>query len=221
MFDFLFGKRRRRNLRKVKPVRRRTRRTTRADFGMHEQPLMGGMQFGTSCSQQGAPLMGGMQFGTHEPLMSRMQFGLEESMKTHEMLISFINKIPNSRLFFPLTRKNRILAKLPSPVRKVLFNFIPADGGVTKDMLIAQIKKANDLHSMATKFGFGKKRRMVRRKSSKKNKKPSKAILRMCKKYRIKATKKMGKKRVYKSLTILKRLIAKKKKMMKRKMNRR
>ena len=150
--------------------------------------------------------MNKMHFGTHE--MNKIHFGeMVAPMKTHEMLISAVNKIPG--MFFPLTRKNRVLAKLPSAIKMGLFNFIPADGGITKVMLIDRIKKANDMHSMATKFG--KKRRI-----SKKNKKPSRAILKMCKKYRIKTTKMSGKKRIYKSLTVLKRLIAKKKKMLKR-----
>ncbi len=73
----------------------------------------------------------------------------------------------------------------------------------------------------SSKFGyctkpleFGKKRRVSRRKTSRK---PPSAIRKMCKKLKIKITKKVGGRRVYKSLAVLKKQIKlKKKKMMKR-----
>ena len=66
-------------------------------------------------------------------------------------------------------------------------------------------------------FGFGKKRRRsTRRKSSKRSgsrkmmAKPPARLLKICKKYHVKATKKVGKKRVYKSISSLKKMCLKK-----------
>ena len=60
-------------------------------------------------------------------------------------------------------------------------------------------------------FGFGKKRRSVKRKSTKKVvKKPSARLLKCCKRYHVKATKKVGSKRVYKKSSVLKRQCLKK-----------
>ncbi len=68
---------------------------------------------------------------------------------------------------------------------------------------------------MLSLFGFGKKRRTRRkvsrkgRKSSKMSKPPSR-LLKICKKYRVKATMKRGSKRVYKSIAVLKKACIKK-----------
>ena len=64
------------------------------------------------------------------------------------------------------------------------------------------------------KASFGKKRRAQRRKASHK---PPSAIRKMCKKLKIKITKKVGGRRVYKSLAVLKKQIKLKKKKMNRK----
>jgi hypothetical protein len=58
-------------------------------------------------------------------------------------------------------------------------------------------------------YSFGKKRRSVKR-SSKAARKPPARLLKICKKYRVKATKKVGSKRVYKSVKVLKKLCLKK-----------
>ena len=75
------------------------------------------------------------------------------------------------------------------------------------------------INSMLSLFGFGKRRRRSTksRKSAKKGgrgRKPSSALLKMCKKYRVKATVKRGTKRVYKKARLLKKLCMRKKKMM-------
>jgi hypothetical protein len=57
-------------------------------------------------------------------------------------------------------------------------------------------------------FGFGKKKRSTRRKTV--SKKPPSRLLRICKKYRVKATRRVGSKRVYKSIKVLKKLCLKK-----------
>ena len=70
-------------------------------------------------------------------------------------------------------------------------------------------------------FQFGKKRRTVRRKSVKSrktHKKPPSRLLKICKKCHVKATKKVGGKRVYKSVSSLKKQCLKKLKVMKKKM---
>jgi len=70
---------------------------------------------------------------------------------------------------------------------------------------------------MLSLFGFGKRRRRSTksRKSSKKGgRKPPAALLKMCKKYRVKTTVKRGTKRVYKKARLLKKLCMRKKKMM-------
>jgi len=55
-------------------------------------------------------------------------------------------------------------------------------------------------------FSFGKKRRATKRRTSKKHhRKPPSKLLRLCRKYRVKATKKVGKKKVYKSVSSLKK----------------
>jgi hypothetical protein len=70
---------------------------------------------------------------------------------------------------------------------------------------------------MLSLLGFGKRRRSSTksRKSSKKGgRKPPAALLKMCKKYRVRSTVKRGTKRVYKKATLLKKLCMRKKKMM-------
>jgi hypothetical protein len=58
-------------------------------------------------------------------------------------------------------------------------------------------------------FSFGKKRK-TRKKVRKVGKKPPTNILKACKRHGIKCTRKVGKRRVYKSVTLLKRLLRKK-----------
>jgi len=68
-------------------------------------------------------------------------------------------------------------------------------------------------------FSFGKKKRSTKRRSSKKHdKKPASKLLRICKKYRVKATKKVGGKRVYKSSATLKKLCLRKAKALRKKL---
>jgi hypothetical protein len=62
-------------------------------------------------------------------------------------------------------------------------------------------------------FSFGKKRKSTRRKSVKK---PPAAILKRCRKLKIKTTKKVGSRRVYRSLSLLRKLIKKKSKKIKK-----
>jgi hypothetical protein len=65
---------------------------------------------------------------------------------------------------------------------------------------------------------FGKKRRRRTAKKAKSVKKPPARLLKICKKYRVKATKKVGKRRVYKSIAVLKRLCLKKARALKKKL---
>ena len=62
-------------------------------------------------------------------------------------------------------------------------------------------------------FSFGRKR-SVKRKGIKK---PPARLIKMCKRYRIKVTRKVGRKKVYKSTTVLKRLLKRKQKQVKKK----
>jgi hypothetical protein len=59
-------------------------------------------------------------------------------------------------------------------------------------------------------FGFGRKRTRKTRKSSRKTAKPDKSLVKLCKKYGVKVTKKSGSKRVYKKTSVLKKQCAKK-----------
>ena len=59
---------------------------------------------------------------------------------------------------------------------------------------------------MLSFFSFGKKKR----RTSKRNSKPPTRLLKMCKKYRIKVTRKIGRKRVYKKVSVLKKQLRKK-----------
>ncbi len=65
-------------------------------------------------------------------------------------------------------------------------------------------------------FGFGKKKRRTVRSSKKKGgvkgRKPPAALLRACKRYRIKCTKKVGRRKVYRSVSLLKKLLRRKQK---------
>ncbi len=65
---------------------------------------------------------------------------------------------------------------------------------------------------MLSLFGFGKRRRKTSRKTSKKSahKKPPARLLKICKKYRVKATRKVGGKRVYKPVKVLAKACLKK-----------
>ena len=66
---------------------------------------------------------------------------------------------------------------------------------------------------MVSFFLFGKKKRIVKKKSTKK---PSVLICKMCKRLKIKITKKIGGRRVYKSVTVLKKQIKRKMKKIKK-----
>ena len=63
-------------------------------------------------------------------------------------------------------------------------------------------------------FSFGKKKRTVRKS---RGKKPPAAILKKCRKLKIKTMVRRGSKKVYKSVSVLKRLISKKKKLISKK----
>lgn len=72
-------------------------------------------------------------------------------------------------------------------------------------------------------FSFGKKKRSTKHRSGKKHakkhaKKPASKLLRICKKYRVKATKKVGGKRVYKSTATLKKLCLRKARALRKKL---
>ena len=71
-------------------------------------------------------------------------------------------------------------------------------------------------------LSFGKKRRSTKRhmtkKHSKKVAKPPAKLLRLCKKYRVKATKKVGSKRVYKKVAVLKKLCLRKARALRKKL---
>lgn len=58
-------------------------------------------------------------------------------------------------------------------------------------------------------FLFGKKKRSVKKRNVGKGRKPPANIIRQCKRYRIKVTRKVGRRRIYKSITLLKRQIKK------------
>ena len=64
-------------------------------------------------------------------------------------------------------------------------------------------------------FSFGRKKRSVKKKKG--IKKPPARLIKMCRRYRIKVTRKVGRKKVYKSVTVLKKLLKKKMKKMKKK----
>ena len=66
-------------------------------------------------------------------------------------------------------------------------------------------------------MNFGRRRRRGARKGGRKSRKPSKALMRMCRKHGIKCTKKVGKRRVYKSLSVLKKQLRRKKSLRRRK----
>ena len=67
-------------------------------------------------------------------------------------------------------------------------------------------------------LSFGKKRRRTTKRSKKGSRKPPSKLLRICKKYRVKATKKVGGKRVYKSVASLKKLCLRKARALKKKL---
>jgi len=75
------------------------------------------------------------------------------------------------------------------------------------------------INTMFFSFGFGKKKRRTVRSTKKKSgsKKPPASLIRMCKKYRIKCTKKVGRKRVYKSISVLKKQLRRKRTIKRRK----
>lgn len=75
---------------------------------------------------------------------------------------------------------------------------------------------------MLFSFGFGKKRRKSRStKSRKGSRKPPASLIRACKRHRIKCTKKVGKRRVYKSISTLKKQLRRKKTIKRRKAHKR
>jgi len=73
---------------------------------------------------------------------------------------------------------------------------------------------------MLSLFGFGKKRRSVKRKSVKKHHhaKPSATLLKLAKKYHVKVTKKVSGKRVYKKTSLIKKMVLRKARAMLKKM---
>ena len=70
-------------------------------------------------------------------------------------------------------------------------------------------------------FSFGKKKRTSRSTKKKGSRKPPAALIRMCKKHGIKCTRKVGHKRVYKSVSVLKKQLRRKKNLKKKKSVRR
>jgi hypothetical protein len=67
---------------------------------------------------------------------------------------------------------------------------------------------------------FGKRRRHHPRKGGRKGlKKPPASLIRMCKRHGIKCTRKVGRKRVYKSVSVLKKQLRRKKNLKKKKKN--
>ena len=70
---------------------------------------------------------------------------------------------------------------------------------------------------MLASLSFGKRRRKTSSKKSH-NKKPPAKLLKLCKKYRVKATKKVGSRRMYKKTSVLKRQCLKKAKALKKKL---
>jgi hypothetical protein len=73
---------------------------------------------------------------------------------------------------------------------------------------------------MLSLFGFGKKRRSVKRKSVKKHHhaKPSATLLKLAEKYHVKVTKKVSGKRVYKKTSLIKKMVLRKARAMLKKM---
>ena len=66
-------------------------------------------------------------------------------------------------------------------------------------------------------FSFGKKKRTSRSTKKKGSRKPPAALIRMCRKHGIKCTRKVGHKRVYKSVSVLKKQLRRKKNLKKKK----
>ena len=71
---------------------------------------------------------------------------------------------------------------------------------------------------MLATLSFGKHRRRSTKKSTKKVRKPPARLLKLCKKYRVKSSKRVGKHRVYKSISVLKRQCLKKAMALKKKL---
>jgi len=71
---------------------------------------------------------------------------------------------------------------------------------------------------MLATLSFGKRRRRSTKKSTKKVRKPPARLLKLCKKYRVKSSKRVGKHRVYKSVSVLKRQCLKKAMALKKKL---
>ena len=65
-------------------------------------------------------------------------------------------------------------------------------------------------------FSFGKKRKIKRKVKKARSKKPPAALLKRCRKLHIKTTIKRGRKRMYKKISVLKKLVAKKMRKIKR-----
>jgi hypothetical protein len=59
-------------------------------------------------------------------------------------------------------------------------------------------------------FLFGKKKKKVRSVKRKGSRKPPASLIKACKKYRIKCTKKVGGRRVYKKISVIRKLISNK-----------
>lgn len=77
------------------------------------------------------------------------------------------------------------------------------------------VEEIKSLIETIGRYSFGyrhrkTKRRKTKRHSKKKNSKPPAALLKKCRKYKIKITKKVGNKRVYKKISVLKKQLARK-----------
>ena len=82
------------------------------------------------------------------------------------------------------------------------------------------VGRRSGMGKRSRKVGSRRKSRKVGRKGRKANKKLPASIRRMCRKYKIKCTKKVGSRKVYKKLSIVKRQIAKRRRSMKKAMKR-
>ena len=171
------------------------------------------VRFGNSCGQ----MMPGQAFGNYGPM--KMSFGKKRraGKKT--------SKAAAMKAFRSLYKRHCARSMKfgsggnPSLASHMGAEFCSNGGGVlgasSTGLFYTPCTNEAVLSTPSSAFGRRRKSRKVRkakksrksRKSRKGSKKPSKAILKMCKKLKIKATLKRGGKRVYKSMAVLKKLI--------------
>ena len=155
--------------------------------------------------------------GTNNRCQKRPGVSVPRSVASSSGIYSkFINKftqpepsipfVPTQQTWFPKENSGKFV-QYESPFSESIFGYNQKLKKIKKCSYVKRRGcKSKHLYTKGTSLAFGKKRRIKTRSA----KCLPARIIKMCRKLKIKVTKKIGKRRVYKSLSVIKKQIAKK-----------